>query len=110
MTLAPRHRADRACPSSWPCRLPPQRILTWFAATGLPCLTRSGWYGSRRRRRGGRRRGGRPFGTGLLLEGRDGGLDRREEVPRVDRAGQLVAFDLGLHRILELGEHQADAG
>ena len=53
-------------------------------------------------------RGG-PLGAGFVTERGDGRADRREEVARVDRAGQPVAFDLAPHRVLQLGEDQADA-
>src|SRR6478672_9592968 len=53
--------------------------------------------------------GGGPVSARLLPEGGDGGFDRREEVLRVDRAGEPVTLDLAPDRVLELGEHQAYA-
>jgi hypothetical protein len=50
-----------------------------------------------------------PLRTGLVAEGGDGGFDSREEMARVDRAGEPVTLDLAPHRVLELGEDQADA-
>ena len=45
----------------------------------------------------------------LCAECGDGGVDRREEVGRVDGAGELVALDLLSDRVLHLGEHERDA-
>jgi hypothetical protein len=53
---------------------------------------------------GGLVRGG-PLGAGFVAECGDGGFDGREEVARVDRAGEPVAFDLAPYRVLELGEY-----
>src|SRR5882757_596861 len=52
----------------------------------------------------------RPVRTSLATVCSDGGLDGREEVFRVDRAGELVAFDLAADRVLHLCEGQRDAG
>ncbi len=51
---------------------------------------------------------GCPLGAGFIAECGDGGCDCREEVVRVDRAGESVAFDLAPYPVLELGEYQAD--
>src|SRR5580693_887269 len=53
--------------------------------------------------------GGGPLGAGLVAECGDGGCDRREEMVWVDGAREPVALDLPPYRILEFGEHQADA-
>ena len=49
-----------------------------------------------------------PLRTRLGLERGDRGLERGEEVGRVDRPGQLVAVDLASHRVLHLGEDEVD--
>ena len=70
----------------------------------------AGRSGGRPGRIGDLRRGsGSGSRAGLLTVRGDGRVERREEVRRVDRPGQLVALDLAPHRILHLGEDQRDA-
>src|SRR5580704_11862942 len=124
--------ANRAYPRRSPARRPPRRTgprysrrtrsLAWIRrprgrARGSPACPPSGFsavlgdglVAASRRCLTVDGAGGGPVRAGFLAEGGHGGFDGGVEVVRVDGAGQAVAFGLAPHRVLELGEEQADA-